>query len=253
MYARRKIFLGTNVLLCHTHLDLCYHHQLQASQSDKMVHADAAFLPDHVKTKGDLYEHLYQQLQSLLADQRSWVSNLSNASSVIYHTLNSFPPWKDEKKVNWAGFYLLSPLLPSPPKVKKPTLLLGPFHGLPACQLIFSVPGKGVCADASALLPPRTVKVDRTEDYPGHIACDSASQSEIVVPIVVAREKVIGLQAHAGKQEAELPIEWQGRGEGEKVIVGVLDIDCEAVEGFDQEDVKGLERIAELISTSCDW
>ena len=100
--------------------------------------------------------------------------------------------------------------------MKKPTLLLGPFHGLPACQLIFSVPGKGVCADASALLPPRTVKVDRTEEYPGHIACDSASQSEIVVPIVVSRKNVKGLEEYTGKKEAELPIEWQGRGDGEK-------------------------------------
>ena len=215
-----------------------------------MVHADAAALPAEVKTKVDLYAHLSSQLGSLLEDQRSWVSNLSNASSLIFHTLNSFPPWSTSKRINWAGFYLLSPLLPSSPTVKRPTLLLGPFHGLPACQSIQSVAGKGVCADASALLPPRTVRVDRTDDYPGHIACDSASQSEIVVPIVVSRHRVASLAAQLG---SALPVEWQGRGDGEDIIVGVLDIDCEAVEGFDEDDVRGLEGIVKLISHGCDW
>lgn len=73
------------------------------------------------------------------------------------------------------GFYLLSPLLPSPAPVKRPTLLLAPFHGLPACQAITSVPGKGVCADASAILPPRTVRVARTDDYRKAIVVLSAS------------------------------------------------------------------------------
>lgn len=68
-----------------------------------MVHADAAFLPSSIKTKDDLYGHLAEQVDALLSGQRSWVSNLSNASSLIYHTLNSFPPWSKDKKVNWAG------------------------------------------------------------------------------------------------------------------------------------------------------
>jgi L-methionine (R)-S-oxide reductase len=151
---------------------------------------------------------------------------------------------------------LISPLVPAGGPVKRPTLLLGPFHGLPACQSIQSIPGKGVCADASALLPPRTVKVDRTEEYPGHIACDSASQSEIVVPIVVSRSKVKSFsEAEKRSKATNEPIgpEWQGRGEEENIIVGVLDIDCEAVEGFDDEDIKGLEGIAKLISQACDW
>lgn len=155
-----------------------------------------------------------------------------------------------------AGFYLISPLVPAGGSVKRPTLLLGPFHGLPACQSIQSVPGKGVCADASALLPPRTVKVDRTDDYPGHIACDSASQSEIVVPIIVQRSKVKSfVEAERRAKEGKVPLEtaWQGRGDEENIIVGVLDIDCEAVEGFDEEDVKGLERIVRLISQACEW
>ncbi len=79
-------------------------------------------------------------------------------------------PLTAAKTINWAGFYLLSPFFPtsdtsSAPTYKRPTLLLGPFCGLPACQQISSVPGRGVCADASALLPPRVVRVDKTDDY----------------------------------------------------------------------------------------
>ncbi|UZJ53942.1 hypothetical protein CBS101457_003262 [Exobasidium rhododendri] len=221
-----------------------------------MVHADAALLPSEIKSKADLYDHLASQLGGLLDGQRSWVSNLSNASSLIYHTLNSFPPWSTSKRINWAGFYVLSPIVPGSGPVKRPTLLLGPFHGLPACQSIQSSPGKGVCADASALLPPRTVRVDRTEEYPGHIACDSASQSEIVVPIIVARNKVksfVDAERLAKESGSSLDREWQGRGEQENIIIGVLDIDCEAVEGFDEEDVRGLEAIVRLVSEACDW
>lgn len=147
----------------------------------------------------------------------------------------------------------MSPIVPGHAPVKRPTLLLGPFHGLPACQSIQSVPGKGVCADASSLLPPRTVRVDKTEEYPNHIACDSASQSEIVVPIVVPRRKVQSFAQIDHVTNGAIPIEWQGRGDGEEIIIGVLDIDCEAIEGFDEEDVKGLERIVSLIADACDW
>jgi L-methionine (R)-S-oxide reductase len=73
-----------------------------------MVHADAALLPSEVKTKADLYQHLAVQLGSLLDGQRSWVSNLSNASSLIYHTLNSFPPWSTSKHINWAGTFSIT-------------------------------------------------------------------------------------------------------------------------------------------------
>lgn len=72
-----------------------------------MVHADAAHLPADIKEKADLYAHLSEQLGSLLEGQRSWVSNLSNASSVIYHSLNSFPPWSTSKRINWAGMCIM--------------------------------------------------------------------------------------------------------------------------------------------------
>ncbi|CAD6892722.1 unnamed protein product [Tilletia controversa] len=237
-----------------------------------MVHADAASIPDDVKTKADFYEHLATSLDALLGGQRNWVSNLSNASSVIYASLNRFPAWagsEDQsqapKPVNWAGFYLLSPFFPGAPfPAKRPTLLLGPFCGLPACQQIQSVPGRGVCADASSLLPPRALRVDDTDAYPGHIACDSASRSEIVVPIVVARSRLspqyqealarasasADKQAGTGNAEA---LAWGGRGDGDEIIVGVLDIDCEALSGFDEEDERGLTRVAKIVSDACDW
>lgn len=147
------------------------------------------------------------------------------------------------------GFYLLSPLLPKAAPVKRPTLLLGPFHGLPACQLIPSIPGKGVCADASARLPPATVNVARTHDYPGHIACDSKSQSEVVVPIVVPKRRIAGFS----EADKDMPAAWQGRGDGDDAIIGVLDIDCEATDGFDEDDVRGLERVVKLLADACDW
>lgn len=117
-------------------------------------------------SKSAFYTHLEEQLTALLDGQRNWVTNLANASSVIYFSMNKFPEWK-EKRVNWAGFYLLSPLFPGAEvsSGKDPKLWLGPFCGLPACQAINSVPGRGVCADGSAVLPPRTVCVPRTDDY----------------------------------------------------------------------------------------
>lgn len=88
----------------------------------------------------------------------------------------------------------------------------------------------------------------------GHIACDSASKSEIVVPLVVSRDAVKGLsQLPRQRDDKAVPIEWQGRGDGEEVIIGVLDIDCEAEEGFDDADVRGLETVVQIIARSCDW
>jgi L-methionine (R)-S-oxide reductase len=152
-----------------------------------MVHADSALLPSSIRTKRELYSHLQSSLASLLEGQTAWVSNLANASSLLHASLNDWRRRKSDseggaeaeevdptrgKTLNWTGFYLLSGLFPRPrPKLltrggkKVPTLVLGPFHGLPACQAIPSVPGKGVCADGSAVLPPTTVRVAKTDDY----------------------------------------------------------------------------------------
>jgi L-methionine (R)-S-oxide reductase len=133
------------------------------------------------------------------------------------------------------GFYLDSPLFPLPTlsaassKLQTNILLLGPFHGKPACQFISYAPGRsrGVCADAYTQC--RTLVVPNVDAYPGHIACDGETKSEIVVPLV-----------------------WTGK-DGLQKVLGVLDLDCLALEGFGEEDKEGLERIARLVVDASDW
>lgn len=179
------------------------------------------------------------------------MSNLANASSLIYHSLASFSEFgTDDSAVNWSGtfglvswrrvrrdlrgrigFYLVSDMFPQPKsssastsKSATPTLLLGPFSGRPACQFIRAVRGKGVCADA--FVNQASVLVHDVHSYPGHIACDGATRSEIVVPVFAG---------DSGK------------------IVGVLDLDCLKEGAFEVVDREGLERIAKLLGEGCDW
>lgn len=144
------------------------------------------------------------------------------------------------------GFYIASKYMPSNPSLKptpesqtkvKETLLLAPFAGKPACQFIRiphtpkdaeqSLTGNGVCADTFYFQKP--VLVNDVDAYPGHIACDGETKSEIVIPVFSWSDK--------GKEDC----------------VGVLDLDCFAVGGFGEDDKKGLERVAELVGKSCDW
>lgn len=137
-----------------------------------------------------------------------------------------------------AGFYLISSLFPTPNftdvhdqntatmNVNGTTLLLGPFCGKPACQFINVGSARGVCA--GAFLQQTTMLVANVGEYPGHIACDGETKSEIVCPLIF-------------------------RNEGDQVILGVLDLDCLVLGGFDEEDKLGLEAIADLIVKSCDW
>lgn len=170
--------------------------------------------------------------------------------------MNRFHAWSN-KRIIWAGFYLLAPLFPGTlDSSSGPTLWLGPFCGLPACQSIPSIPGRGVCADGSAKWPPTVVCVPHTDAYPGHIACDSVSQSEIVVPIVVPRTRLSSMHQAAIRGEGPEPYvrAWAGRGtENDHVIVGVLDIDCESPNGFDTEDARALQNIVHRITEACDW
>ena len=99
-------------------------------------------------------------------------------------------------------------------------LTLGPFHGRPACQSIAL--GRGVCGTAAA--EKRIVRVRDVDEWPGHIACDTATRSEVVVPIIV-------------------------RGE----VVALIDVDCAAIGGFDEEDESRLESLAKTLGASCDW
>lgn len=141
------------------------------------------------------YEELAAQMEAVLEKEWPLVSNLSNAASVLYNGMEN---------INWAGFYLM----------EEGVLWLGPFGGKPACVRIEM--GKGVCGTAAALDAVQLVK--DVHQFPGHIACDSASMSEIVIPL------------HK-----------DGR------VAGVLDIDSPVLARFDENDRKALEKIAQII------
>jgi L-methionine (R)-S-oxide reductase len=122
--------------------------------------------------------------------------------------------------VNWAGFYVLDP--DSQPDKKQ--LILGPFQGKVACQTILF--GRGVCGAAAST--GETQLVPDVEAFPGHIACDGDSKSEIVVPIIAEKD-------------------------GSRQVVAIIDIDCAETNGFDEVDQRWLEKLAGLLSTSCAW
>ncbi|KAJ5306038.1 hypothetical protein N7508_005053 [Penicillium antarcticum] len=206
-----------------------------------MPHADSSYFAPGL-TKADVYTQLLDQTQGLLDGQRNWVSNLSNVASLLWHAYASLPA--PSSSVNWAGFYIRddkfpalaspvsSPPLPGAPgsggvtisttysSSENQILLLGPFMGKPACQEIRF--GRGVCGTAAA--KGETVVVPDVLEFPGHIACDAESRSEIVVPILV-------------------------RGE----TVAIIDIDCTEPSGFDDEDKKYLEQLATFLGDNCDW
>jgi GAF domain-containing protein len=143
------------------------------------------------------YDLMCRQLESLSEGVVWDVTVLSNAAALI---------WDSLKEINWAGFYLM----------KEGKLMLGPFQGKPACTVIET--GKGVCG--TAIAEDRTQLVKNVHEFPGHIACDSASNSEIVIPI------------HAGG-----------------VPYGVLDIDSPLLGRFTEEDKKGLESAVRIIES----
>lgn len=145
-------------------------------------------------SKIELYQSLASLLRSLLEGERDFIANAANFSSLIYYSLSD---------LNWAGFYLY----------KDGELVLGPFQGKPACVRIGM--GKGVCGTAAE--KRQTVIVENVYEFPGHIACDSASNSEVVIPLV--------------------------RGDR---LIGVLDIDSPMFARFDVEDKAGLESLVEI-------
>lgn len=116
------------------------------------------------------YQLVEKQLRALLEGEHNAIANLSNASALLNQFL---------EKTNWVGFYL----------VEDNELVLGPFQGLPACVRIPF--GKGVCGTAA--LNKETVRVEDVHQFPGHIACDAASQSEIVIPLLKADGTLIGV------------------------------------------------------------
>lgn len=145
--------------------------------------------------KQEYYRELNSMLAGLMDSQGGLIANLANASALLGDQMED---------INWAGFYLLS----------QGQLVLGPFQGKPACTLIPL--GKGVCGTAAQ--ERQTQVVPDVHLFPGHIACDAASRSEIVVPMLK-----------------------EGR------LIGVLDIDSPSLERFDQEDAQGLSRFVEIL------
>lgn len=141
------------------------------------------------------YNSLNSMLESLTKDVPHLIANLANASSLLFNTLDD---------LNWAGFYL----------IENGKLVLGPFQGKPACIEIEI--GKGVCGTAVA--ENKTQRIENVHLFPGHIACDGASNSEIVIPI------------HKGKE-----------------TIGVLDIDSPSFGRFSENDQVGLENFVKII------
>ncbi|KAF8198062.1 hypothetical protein BJ912DRAFT_1020666 [Pholiota molesta] len=178
-----------------------------------MPHADSALVPESIQTKAEFWQHVHFQIESLLDGQRHWISNLANASSVIFNSLLAFPKFfgRSDKAVNWCGFYIHSKFFPVPRLGSATTedvdrLLLGPFCGKPACQYIMR----------------QTLVIADVDSYPGHIACDGDTKSEIVIPLILD----VG---------------------GESYALGVLDLDCLALNGFDDEDKVGLKNYNLLV------
>jgi L-methionine (R)-S-oxide reductase len=114
-------------------------------------------------------------MRSLTQDQMNWVCNLANASSLLWHMYHSLA--SPSSSVNWAGFYLVD-------RNNRQQLILGPFHGKVACQTIKI--GKGVCGTVAK--EGKTLLLEDVGTFPGHIACDGESKSEIVIPIKVGQE-----------------------------------------------------------------
>ena len=142
------------------------------------------------------YSELGRALSALMEGVPYRVSNLANASALL---------WQMLPEINWVGFY----------ERMGDKLILGPFQGKPAC---IEIPmGRGVCGTAAR--QRRTVRVANVHEFPGHIACDSASNSEIVLPLMNGQ-----------------------------TLWGVLDIDSPVPDRFTQEDEQGLERLAAILS-----
>ncbi len=154
-----------------------------------------AAVVDRPTSKRDQYAALNRMLAALLDGERDWIANLANVAALLFSELED---------VNWAGFYLL----------KNDELVLGPFQGKPACVRIAI--GKGVCGTAAQRR--ESVVVPNVHEFEGHIACDSASNSELVVPLLRGDE-----------------------------LLGVLDIDSPRFERFDDDDRRGIEAVARTL------
>jgi L-methionine (R)-S-oxide reductase len=151
--------------------------------------------PPDTADKKTLYAEIHRALQAILTGESDLTANLANAAALLFWSLPA---------INWAGFYLL----------KQQELVLGPFQGKIACVRIKL--GQGVCGDAAE--QRQTLVVPNVHEFPGHIACDSTSNSEIVVPII--------------KND---------------VLIGVLDIDSPELARFDHDDKIELQKFVQIL------
>ena len=156
-----------------------------------------------VTSKAELYADLNKQLASLLQGERDFIANAANFSALLFNLLPD---------LNWAGFYLM----------RGNELILGPFQGKPACVRIAVLPTpRGVCGNAA--FHRKTFLVPDVHTFPGHIACDSASNAEIVVPII-----------------------------SNGAVIGVLDIDSPTQNRFDANDQAGIEALVATFTAATD-
>ena len=162
---------------------------------------EANLVPRGAFDKPELYHLVVGAATQLIGSERDAVANAANLAALVYHALPD---------LNWLGFYFL----------KDGELVVGPFQGKPACVRIAL--GKGVCG--AAALSGQTVVVTDVNEFPGHIACDAASRSEIVAPLVKGSR-----------------------------LIGVLDADSPLIGRFDAVDREGFERLARLWVESCEF
>jgi len=146
-------------------------------------------------------ENIIRTVAATIEGERNAIANMANTAAVLFHSLPD---------INWVGFYLAD----------NAGLVLGPFQGNVAC--IRLAEGRGVCG--AAVLQRKTIVVPDVHEFPDHIACDSASRSEVVVPIIV-----------------------------DDKVIGVLDVDSPSVGRFNDEDAVGLEKIVQLLVVGCNW
>lgn len=163
--------------------------------------------------KAEQYAQLVEQARALVAGEPDRIANAANLSALVYHALPD---------LNWVGFYFYDGT----------ELVVGPFQGLPACVRIPL--DKGVCGAAAR--SGRTQRVDDVHAFPGHIACDAASRSELVVPLFRGG-------AHDDAASA-------GQGLVDRPLIGVFDLDSPLPARFDVEDQQGLEEIARVFVES---
>lgn len=152
------------------------------------------------ESKPEFYRELASQLEALLAGEADPIANAANTSALIFQMLPD---------LNWAGFYFLK---------QENELVLGPFQGKPACVRI--AVGRGVCG--TAVERAQSILVEDVHAFPGHIACDAASRSELVVPLL-----------------------------RDGAVFGVIDLDSPIASRFDRDDQAGIEALASIYAASC--